>query len=210
MQSSYGNPLLEELKIEKNEDYSFNNFKPTLRESSNPIKHIVEICNKLVSMKYPPHMVFAFLKYFDVTNIESAINMLTKTEYGWEHSFIKNDLDGKTCKICSDEFKEHFEGKFAGMEEAFNIPELTIFSNTDIEELRTSVTCTICMEGIPLGHEFYLPCFHMFCKSCISDFLKEKITNRAILDLQCPEGDCKFGFNKIQLERLCSNEIFVN
>eukprot|EP00826_Nyctotherus_ovalis_P052630 TRINITY_DN670_c0_g2_i5.p1 TRINITY_DN670_c0_g2~~TRINITY_DN670_c0_g2_i5.p1 ORF type:complete len:442 (+),score=76.24 TRINITY_DN670_c0_g2_i5:102-1427(+) len=213
---TYSEDLLpEEVKIER-PFASIVRRKSMTTPQGNSASSLVSICNELIEMGFSAKMVFAALKYVAIEDTQAAADLLLKTKFGWSHSFVIVESRKDRCMICGEKFKEHLESRveedFEGpprLEELFRIMPLPVFDAvTDVERWRTSVVCKICMDGLPLGHEFYLSCGHMHCRNCVSEFLTMNITNRSILDLKCPEEGCEARFTKADIRELCSKDIY--
>lgn len=85
------------------------------------VSRIHYISNELIAMGFDQTAVFALMKNFQVADVQSAIDMLSKAEHGWEHTFIPQE--GKeTCEICQEPFREHLEGKLEEQDRAVLAP----------------------------------------------------------------------------------------
>eukprot|EP00826_Nyctotherus_ovalis_P050234 TRINITY_DN6139_c0_g4_i1.p1 TRINITY_DN6139_c0_g4~~TRINITY_DN6139_c0_g4_i1.p1 ORF type:complete len:429 (+),score=47.23 TRINITY_DN6139_c0_g4_i1:151-1437(+) len=166
-------------------------------------KHMVALCNELLALGYPPRFVFLVLDYFQITDLQTAITAMIKSKDGWMHTFIKEKDNRNACTFCGETFSEHVRSKDIKMQ-----PFVKVEVERNVDEWRTTHTCKICMDGVPLGLEFYLPCGHVYCKSCVQEFLEVNIQNRLILDLSCPEEGCKLQFRKSEIEALSAPEVY--
>ncbi|CAD8194155.1 unnamed protein product [Paramecium octaurelia] len=66
--------------------------------------------------------------------------------------------------------------------------------------------CQICLSFRQV-HQF-LPCQHEFCRSCISEYLKENIVRGNVLVILCPNSDCTQQFMDLQINELVSHALY--
>ncbi|CAK91047.1 unnamed protein product (macronuclear) [Paramecium tetraurelia] len=66
--------------------------------------------------------------------------------------------------------------------------------------------CQICL-SFRLVHQF-LPCQHEFCRSCISELLKENIVRGNVLVILCPHSACTEQFADLQIKELVSHTLY--
>lgn len=226
-------PLLEEIKIQGANmpnslpAWSLNDqliqsqrltasFNDPIEYQNDSINNTVRICNSLIAMGFKQQMVFALIKYCDVTDPQSAMDLLIKTDHGWQHTYIPNRYT-EVCEICDEPFKEHIESTVGNNDTNFAISARqgyldmvasikAIGAKEDIP--RTNVICKICMEGVPLGQDFYLKCGHIHCQQCIESFLTINILNGSVLDLKCPEENCNKRFTKQDIQTICKSDVY--
>ena len=222
-------PLLEEIKIAGRRDSDSKSVKSVsesmqihatnkgdeaiIIEQNETLSKGVFICNELIAMGFDQKAVFALLKHIETADLQSAMDMLIKTPYGWPHTFIPDPNNNEKCEICSEKYKDHVEARIGGLKEDEHVPEThAIFrveeqENDDNSSIpRTNVPCKICMDGIPFGQEFHLKCGHMHCQRCVRAFLEENIRNGAVMELKCPEEKCECRFTKNDIKKLCKKD----
>lgn len=188
-------PFVEEVKINAN-------------ASQNEPARLLEVCRTLLDMGFSTQMVFGALKYFEFQDTQSVADIFIKGPY-WPHLFISGPSKYDLCQICGEAFDQHLEST-VGIEirDVARILPLKIFDEFPIDQWRTEIQCKICFEGVPLGHAYHLNCGHMYCKQCVKEFINEKINNREVLELKCPEEGCDLRFAKEHISHLCDEEIF--
>ncbi|KAF7407221.1 hypothetical protein HZH66_001758 [Vespula vulgaris] len=79
-----------------------------------------------------------------------------------------------------------------------------------IEFNKSLYTCKICFTD-KLGEHCikFLPCSHIFCKNCISDYLEIKIKDGSVQNISCPEEKCTSEATPGQIKDLVSPEMFA-
>lgn len=69
--------------------------------------------------------------------------------------------------------------------------------------------CDICCGEYQPTFFFHLPgCSHSYCKNCMSDHLKTKITDGQVLKIKCMDFDCTEEFNQEDIKNFGSEEIY--
>ncbi|KAI4476388.1 hypothetical protein M0802_014875 [Mischocyttarus mexicanus] len=79
-----------------------------------------------------------------------------------------------------------------------------------IEFNKSLYTCKICFTD-KLGEHCikFLPCSHIFCKTCISGYIEVKIKDGSVKDISCPEQKCTSEATPGQIKDLVSPEMFA-
>jgi hypothetical protein len=231
-------PLLEELKIETAQARGERNFWSVTDSflghinTKNPYESFIEenrddsegkvmkenyIIKELVSMGFPERSAINLLKHFPIDNINTATEMLLKDKEGWTHQYIP-DSDNK-CEICGDSYSEHIE-KISNpfifntdsfirqsRNESLTSEEANYLNNKE-EDAIAMVECEICFCSVNRGEAFNLLCKHAFCRVCFQNYLKEAIENGKVIEITCPEQDCKVLVEDQQVRRICSKELY--
>ncbi|XP_015187398.1 PREDICTED: E3 ubiquitin-protein ligase RNF14-like [Polistes dominula] len=79
-----------------------------------------------------------------------------------------------------------------------------------IEFNKSMYTCNICFTDKLGEHCFqFLPCSHIFCKSCITGYVEVKIKDGDVQDISCPEPKCTSEATPGQIKDLVSPELFA-
>lgn len=166
-------------------------------------QHMAALCNELLALGYPPRLVFPALDCLQITDLQTAITAMTKSKNGWLHAFIRGKTSKNACALCGEALSEHAKSPDVKM-----LPFVRVELERSADQWRTAHTCKVCMDGVPLGLEFHLSCGHVYCRSCVQEFLKVKIQSRSILDLNCPEEGCRLQFGKSEIEALSAPEVY--
>lgn len=79
-----------------------------------------------------------------------------------------------------------------------------------IEFKKNFSTCKICFED-KLGEHCtqFLPCSHVFCKDCITNYLEVRIKDGNVQNIYCPEEKCTSEATPAQIKDLVSSELFA-
>lgn len=228
-------PLLEEIKIGNELDqqirltksvsdsivYKARNSLLRDREEDTPegdnlsqmsrVSQIHYISKKLISMGFDHKMVHALLINNNISDLQTSVEMLMKTELGYPHQFIPAN-DSSLCEICAEPYQEHLEANIneqrvsqiiTKKEEEVNIEKLI----SEKPEEKEGPRCDICMEVMTVDNKFALGCGHYFCKNCVANYLNENINNGKVMDLKCPHGDCESKFARHDIEIVSGSEI---
>ncbi|KAI4476313.1 hypothetical protein M0804_013681 [Polistes exclamans] len=79
-----------------------------------------------------------------------------------------------------------------------------------IEFNKSLYTCKICFTDKLGEHCFkFLPCSHIFCKTCISGYVEVKIKDGDVKNISCPEQKCTSEATPGQIKDLVSPEMFA-
>lgn len=94
-----------------------------------------------------------------------------------------------------------------------NIIEMLVNYNeerTCIEFKKNFYTCNICfMDKSGESCIQFKPCLHIFCKDCITGYLKVRINDGAVQNINCPEEKCTSEVSPGQIKELVSPELFL-
>jgi len=232
------NPLLEEIKVESSQVRKMRQPQTVTHslmehiDSKTPYESFIEekeisnegkitrenyIIKELVSMGFPRRNAVNLLKYFPIDNINIAIEMLIKGNEGWPHKYIADD--NNKCEICGESYSEHIEriSDFLMPDSNLLIHESRSGSlNSDQtgdliikeEEAGMELECQICFANVDRSKGFNLQCKHVYCNECFQNYLKEAIENGKVIDITCPELDCKVLIKDPQVKKLCSKELY--
>ncbi len=178
-------------------------------------RHCITV--KMVAMGFSPAMVMALMRNFEPTDLGSAIEMLDKTEHGWTHFYIPQEVNGNLCEICGEGRSEHIEGKITESEDQhFTMNQTTPMGTRDetadfhtpSDPYSNSRQCNICMMGIAPGMEFALNCGHTHCYNCVRTYLEAEIRVGKVVGLKCPQEGCDCLFTREKIASICDKAVY--
>ncbi|XP_066600300.1 E3 ubiquitin-protein ligase RNF14-like [Prorops nasuta] len=71
-------------------------------------------------------------------------------------------------------------------------------------------TCKICFtEKVGERCTKFMPCSHVFCKECMTNYLEVRIKDGAVININCPEEKCLSEASHSQIKNLLSPELFA-
>jgi hypothetical protein len=139
-------------------------------------------------MGFPLELIEVAIASSQVKELPHVLRFLIKAERGWEHPFIPSTKDELLCHICTEAAKEHVE--FAP--EPVLVPPV-IFPRGEVVVFESNRRnwCPICY--VPIDDEWRHPdCTdHVFCRSCVVQYLSLKIVESQVLELKCPGDSCR-------------------
>lgn len=184
------------------------------------IKSFNLISTPLIKMGFPPKQVIHSFLVYKYSTINEAIEILSEVNRKSNHKYIESD--GEKCFICDKQeiyhIREQIENNINNKEIYQRVKskkdiqletqQLLQKSNNliDIYNNKDDNLCAICFEELDNNNKFSLQCNHIFCKECVIEYLKEEIKNSRVLNITCPQKECKTAFTKDILQNLLDEE----
>ena len=186
-----------------------NNNDDTLFKNDNKdIKANIEL---LINMGFDKEMINKVYILLKPENVEKAISYMIKINGIYQHNFFEN-INFKninSCFICKQPRKNHLDyphNDKIDKEENNNIidfnksdkshtimdlmenSEIQINNNTDFSDI-----CEVCYGEITDNDRILniLPCGHLFCSSCWTNYLKSLILESKVDNIKCMNYQCK-------------------
>ena len=164
----------------------------------------------LIKSGYNKKLVIKLYIFAKPSNLNEAVNYLTKENGIYQHIFVNSSNDEDSCEICGDKKINHINeiNKSSNIsfnssiymdckqKKSYNRNILTIRTKEEIKN-----KCKICEEDISKEEEIKNKCEqcnNYFCSECLYLHIKELIKNGKYA-LFCPE--CKFIYTKNKIEQ---------
>ena len=192
-------------------DESLNNYSFS---SNNSFYENLELETKkdiifLIKSGYNKKLVIKLYIFAKPSNLNEAVNYLTKENGIYQHIFYDSSNNEDSCEICGEKKAVHINEINKSLNISFNSINMNINQKTDIniyitkkrqkEEIKNK--CKICEEDISKEEEIKNKCEqcnNYFCSECLYLHIKELIKNGKYA-LFCPE--CKFIYTKNKIEQ---------
>ena len=171
-----------------------------MRVTSNLAIYKRDMMNYLISLGFETVLVENAFEHLDINDIDDAIEFISKPADGlWNHRFVTKD--SKTCLICQSERESHRHENHRNR--TVNVSFTS--QGDDRQSLKiTQKECEICFAELSSIVTYSLSCQHEFCKTCIVDYLDEKIKISQVLNIRCPQESCDQNFTEQQIGQLVS------
>ena len=189
--------ILIEDSEDKNDDDSnlllrSNIIKEIIDEESDFIKKDIQL---LKEMGYNEKIINKVYIFFRPENIERAIDLLTPVEGYYHHNFIENNKNKNICYICNEQKKYHDNISYETPTptDDDNLINNNISNNNNINSNKNIYSCIVCFEKIDEEEKNYnyIPCGHICCTHCWSNYLKILISESKIENIKCVDYSCK-------------------
>lgn len=168
-----------------------------------------KISTELLKLGYTPQQVVHSFLVYKYETIDDAIEVIANHEY--------IESDNERCFICGNEKKEHQRN--SSIQDDNKEQKQVITKEEIVKRLKSSnenkdiiieidkqESCPICFEAITNDNQFNLKCNHVYCKDCITDYLKEEIKNSRVLPLNCPTVKCNEPFTLDIIKSLLNSD----
>ena len=166
--------------------------EPTGRNSGNFLRreHTIgrQDTKTLIEMGYPPQMVNKVYVFLRPRTLEEAALLLSEINGIYQHDFYYSSNAGSKCFICGADEKNHINyNERTSVTRDSKDSDLAIrISDGDKECIVCYSTCS--KDELKRG---YLPCGHVCCEICWSEYLKTKIEEATVAKITCVEVGCK-------------------
>ena len=194
---------IEETKNNKNLEESNNLSFSKLDVNDLIIKNesdiIISDISFLKEMGYDRKMINKVYIFLNPPNIETAIDIMTPINNIYQHNFYENIYQSKNtnknlCFICNQPRHRHIKTTPDGNDEIFN-NNIIIENNNNIiinNISNNDNTCKVCFELIDKKQLKLnsLPCGHICCNQCWMNYLKAKILEAKVEQIECFEYQC--------------------
>jgi len=183
-------------------------------EEGEKIKSDVDL---LQGMGYDKKMINKVYILLRPENIERAVDYMTELNGVYQHNFFENHNSSKDkglCFICkkarqfhldynSDELlaEDNNQNNNLGNNlvednnDLFNFSQDSIKSEKIENEKKSliSVECNVCFDEVEEGEKHFnaLPCGHICCTQCWTNYLKALITEAKVEQIKCVDHKCK-------------------
>ena len=172
----------------------------------------------LIKSGYNKKIIIKLYILIKPSNIEEAVNYLTKENGIYQHIFYNSPNDNEYCEICGEKKETHMNNTNTSLSISFN--SININSNPNKEskintikiinvrnKIETEYKCKICEEDISEEEKAKNKCEqcdNYFCSECLYMHIKELIRNGKY-SLYCPE--CSFAYTKNRIGQILSFNI---
>ena len=194
---------IEETKNNKNLEESNNLSFSKLDVNDLTIKNesdmIISDISFLKEMGYDRKMINKVYIFLNPPNIETAIDIMTPINNIYQHNFYENIYQSKNtnknlCFICNQPRHRHIKTNPDGNDEIFN-NNIIIENNNNIIINNISNNDNICKVCFELMDKKQLklnslPCGHICCNQCWMNYLKSKILEAKVEQIECFEYQC--------------------
>ena len=183
-------------------------------EEGEKIKSDVEL---LQSMGYDKKMINKVYILLRPENIERAVDYMTELNGVYQHDFFENHNPSKDkglCFICKKARQFHLDyipdevlaednnqnnnlgnNLVEDDNDSFNFSQESIKSEKIENEKKSliSVECNVCFDEVEEGEKNFnaLPCGHICCTQCWTNYLKTLITEAKVEQIKCVDHKCK-------------------
>ena len=180
-------------------------------EEGEKIKSDVELLNDMGYDKKMINKVYILLR---PENIERAIDFMTEINGVYQHNFFENHNSSKDkglCFICKK--ARHFHLDYIPdeiliednnetnnlrndfIEDSFNFSQEIIKNGNNESEKNNFIPseCNVCFDEVEEGEKNFnsLPCGHICCTQCWTNYLKTLITEAKVEQIKCVDHKCK-------------------
>ena len=197
------------------EDKNFNDNEEdneSLNKGNNNLEIIYsEEKNLLKNMGFNEDLINKIYKNIHPVNLQEALDYLnTDSNNKFIHSFIPNDRD--VCLICEEKRNMHASESSNIEDDDFVLPTINRVYRDSLEKYREKkenrksggyyniykTECGICGEEIEYNDrkKVMQPCKHYFCIDCWYEYLKEKINNANVYQINCMMHECAYSLSE--------------
>ena len=201
-------------KKSKNNEESLNNISFS---SNNSFYEKLDVQTKrdiifLIKSGYDKKMIIKLYIFLKPSNIEEAVNYLTKENGVYQHIFYNSDNDDEYCEICGENKDMHINGSVSL---SFNSINFNVSSKIENQanqvyiinvknKAESEFKCKICEDDISEEEKIKNKCEQCgsyFCSECLYSYIKELIRNGKY-SLFCPE--CSFVYTNDKIDQILS------
>ena len=166
----------------------------------------------LIKSGYDKKMIIKLYIFLKPSNIEEAVNYLTKENGVYQHIFYNSDNDDEFCEICGENKDMHINGSVSI---SFNSIDFNVSSKIENQanqvyiinvknKAESEFKCKICEDDISEEEKIKNKCEQCgsyFCSECLYSYIKELIRNGKY-SLFCPE--CSFVYTNDKIDQILS------
>ena len=77
---------------------------------------------------------------------------------------------------------------------------VTVGSQSDKKKSAVAIDCSICLESMEPDQGYSLTtCGHLFCKSCLHEYVQSKVSGKEVRLLTCPNTKCRVSLDPIDV-----------
>ena len=172
----------------------------------------------LIKSGYNKKIIIELYVLIKPSNVDEAVNYLTKENEIYQHIFYNSPNDDEYCEICGEKKEMHINNTHTSLSLSFNSININTNSNKEnklntinIINVRNNIEseykCKICEEDISEEEKTKNKCEqceNYFCSECLYMHIKELIRNGKY-SLYCPE--CSFVYTKKKIDQILSFNI---
>lgn len=160
---------------------------------NHPGQHINSDIEILRSMGFDRKMINKTYILLRPPNIERAIDYMTEINGIIQHNFFENRIGANKslCYICKKPRRNHLgyvPGLYNDENEDFNVKSKKVNEKKSVQES----ICSVCYDELSKKEKKVnaLPCGHLCCTSCWTNYLQTLISESKVEDIKCVEPKC--------------------